>query len=427
MVRKRMAALLQRNPLLNHVATLLSGNIIAQIIQLVLMIFIARLYSVEDRGLFAVYGSVTAVVISIAAFRYDTAIVLPKSDALARVLHSLARRSIMVSAALSSIVCLALTQWFETTYHSTELTRWLWFSGVTVFLAAEVANIQFWLTRMSRFKDMALNRVIQTFTVAGSQLLLALIFGPSLSMLLIATLVGQLVTLITLGFRVKELWRPAPKPSFQIRRAAREYWRMPAFNGPNVLVDSVRNAGISLLIGGYAVASLGQFNLAWASMQMPVALLAGSISQVFYKKLSTVKPGEMTPLIRFTATRGLLLAVVPFVLIFFMAPWLFTLVFGAKWAEAGIFAQSLVPWLMMTVVTSPISTVFVVTNTQHWMLVFGVAYCVVPLLWLWLSPLELLPSMFVLGGIMAIFLGFMLIMSLFAAARYDRPLDRKNS
>lgn len=422
-----MTALFRRNPLLNHVATLLSGNLIAQAIQLILMIFIARLYSVEDRGLFAVYGSVTAVAISIAAFRYDAAIVLPKSDALARVLHSLARRSIMVSAAITSIVCLALTQWFEATYQSAELTHWLWLSGVTVFLAAEVANTLFWLTRMSRFKDMAVNRVIQTFTVAGSQLLLALIFGPSLSMLLIASLVGQLITLITLGFRVKELWKPAPRPSFQIRHAAREYWRMPAFNGPNILVDAIRNAGINLLIGGYAIASLGQFNLAWTSMQMPVALLAGSISQVFYKKLSTVRPGEMSPLIRFTAIRGLALAVGPFVLIFFLAPWIFTLVFGAKWAEAGIFAQSLVPWLMMTVVTSPISTVFVVTNTQHWMLVFGIVYCVVPLLWLWLSPLPLLPSMFVLGGIMAVFLGGMLVMSLFAAARYDRTQFRKDS
>lgn len=427
MVRKRVSALFQRNPLLRHVVTLLSGNLVAQAIQLVLMIFIARLYSVEDRGLFAVYGSVTAVAISIAALRYDSAIVLPKSDALARVLHSLARRSILVCSALCSIVCLALTQWFEATYHSTELTRWLWFSGVTVFLAAEVANTVFWLTRMTRFKDMALNRVIQTLTVAGSQLLLALIFGPSLSMLLIASLVGQLITLITLGLRVKELWRPAPKPSFQLRHAAREYWRMPVFNGPNVLVDAIRNAGINLLIGGYAVASLGQFNLAWASMQMPVALLAGSIAQVFYKKLSTVRPGEMTPLIRFTATRGLALAVGPFVLIFLLAPWVFTLVFGEKWAEAGVFAQSLVPWLMMTVVTSPISTVFVVTNTQHWMLAFGVVYCVVPLLWLWLSPLPLLPSMFVLGGIMAVFLMGMLVLSLFAAARYDRTQVQKDS
>lgn len=420
LIRKRLAALLQKSPLLKHVLTLLSGNLLSQVIQLGLMVFVTRIYPVDDRGLFAVYGSITTLVISVAAFRYDLAIVLPKSETLARIVHRLARRNIMVSAALCSIVCFALSQWFEQQYHSTALTRWLWFSGFTVFLVAEMTNIQFWLTRVSRFADIAMNRVIQTLTVAGLQLILALVFGPSVSMLLIAALAGQLITLVLLEFRVKELWKPIPRPSYPVRYAAKLYWRMPAFNGPNVLVDGIRNTGISLLIASHAIVALGQFDVAWVSMQMPVALLAGSISQVFLKKLSTVKPGAMVPLVRFTVTRGLAFAIIPFALIYLLSPWMFPFVFGEQYAGAGIFAQALVPWLMMTVVTSPISNVFVVTNTQHWMLVFAVAYCVAPLLWLWKSPLPLTQTIFGLGLIMAAFLAVMLVMSFFAAARFDR-------
>ena len=54
------------------------------------------------------------------------------------------------------------------------------------------------------------------------------------------------------------------------------------------------------------------------------------------------------------------------------------------------------------------------------MLVFAIFYCVVPLAWLWFSPLALLPSIFVLGALMAFLLVVQLVMAWCCAARYDK-------
>ena len=74
----------------------------------------------------------------------------------------------------------------------------------------------------------------------------------------------------------------------------------------------------------------------------------------------------------------------------------------------------------MTVLTSPISNIFVVTENQRRMLIFAVLYCVVPLLWLWFSPLTLLPTVFALGGLMALMLGVMLLLAWKCAVDFDR-------
>ena len=162
------------------------------------------------------------------------------------------------------------------------------------------------------------------------------------------------------------------------------------------------------------------FQLAWAIMQVPIALIAGSVSQVFLKKLAVTEPGKMRTLVRFTLVRAAMVAVVPFAALFVVAPWLFPFLFGAQWDQAGYFAQALTPWLYMTVLTSPISNIFVVTENQKQMLVFAIFYCVVPLAWLWFSPLALLPSIFVLGALMEFLMVVQLVMAWCCAARYDK-------
>lgn len=128
----------------------------------------------------------------------------------------------------------------------------------------------------------------------------------------------------------------------------------------------------------------------------------------------------MLPLVRFTIIRSMLIAIVPFGLIYLVSPWMFILVFGQQWDMAGDFARALTPWLAMQLVTSPISTVFVVTDNQQWMLAFSIVFCAAPLSLLYFSPLALLDTVFWLGLLMAAMLAIMLGMSLLAARGYDR-------
>jgi len=92
---------------LRSILTLVSGTAASQGITLVLQIFIARVYSDVDKGLFGVYGSITGFVITFAALRFDVTIILPDDDRSARVLQRLATRCVLVTSLLTSAVCVA--------------------------------------------------------------------------------------------------------------------------------------------------------------------------------------------------------------------------------------------------------------------------------------------------------------------------------
>ena len=212
---------------------------------------------------------------------------------------------------------------------------------------------------------------------------------------------GQLFAFANLGRQARVLWRRLPENAPSLGWAARRYRRMPLLNGPNALGDALRTNGIALLISGYSVASLGQFQMAWGVLDAPLILINGAVARVFFQKLSTIEPGQMRPLVRVTIRRAVLIGILPFALIYALSPWFFPLLFGAQWAESGSFARALTPWLFMMLITSPISNLFIVTEHQDWMLGFNVFYTALPLAWLYWSPLDLLATCYVLGAMMA--------------------------
>lgn len=417
----RWRGLVQRSPVLRSILTLVSGTAVSQVITFVLQIFIARVYSDVDKGLFGVYGSITGFVITFAALRFDVTIIMPDDSDSARVLQRLATRCVLVMSLLTSAACVAGARVLRDHYHhSGVLMWWLMGAGVTVFLVSQITNLQYWLTRQGRFGDIAKNRVLQSTSVPCFQLAAGLVLHGGLPAIIIGTAIGQLVALLGLHLRTPELRAPLDAGAPTMRSMAYRYRKMPLLNGPNALVDSVRNNGINLLIGAASVAALGQFQLAWNTLQVPVALIAGSVSLVFLKRLSDATPGTMLPLVRTVLWRTGLAAVAPFALLYLLAPWLFPLVFGATWHDAGYYARALTPWLFMSVMTSPISNIFIVTERQSRLLAFAVAYCVAPLTWLWISRLDMMLTAIVLGWLMAGMLAVQLVMALAVARDYDR-------
>ena len=415
-IRGRMQKLVKRYPTLRHVMVLLTGTAISQVVVMAVSTITARLFTPEAFGQFAVFGSLTAIATTIASMRLDMTIMLPEDDDEARRIARVATYSNLAVAGLFTLAALLVIA----QYGDPELASWLVMGGFTVFFVAQATMMQFWFNRKTDYRTISLNRVQQSIGSAGGQLGFGLLGLRTLPGLIFGTLIGQAFAFVNLRLRAKSLFRPLPEGTTSGMELVRRYKKMPLLNMPTALVDSLRTNGITLLIGTVALGAVGQFNLAWRILQVPIGLINSAISQVFFQKLARVRPGEMLPLVRATILRSLLITLVPFGLIYLVAPWMFTLVFGPQWDMAGEFARALTPWLAMQLVTSPISTVFVVTDNQQWMLGFSIVFCAAPLSLLYFSPLPLLETVFWLGLLMAGMLVLMLLMSLLAARGYDR-------
>ncbi|WP_235931563.1 MULTISPECIES: lipopolysaccharide biosynthesis protein [Actinomyces] len=396
----------------------MTGTAVAQAVSLLMTLVLARIYTPEDLGMLATYTSVAGVAVAVAALRYDMAVMLPRRDSEALALTRLAMCCVLLASVLVTVLSIPLrgvvARWW-----GQEVADWMPLVGLTTFLMSGIEVLKYWFNRHSRYRVIAVNQAEQQIGLTGGQLVLGLAGLGGLPGLVLGHTLGQLFAFLNLGRQAPELARRLPPDAPSLRRVARTHRRMPLLNAPNALVDAVRLSGIQLLIAGYSTAALGQFQMAWRVLDAPLILINGAVSRVFFQRLSVVEPGQMRPLVHALVRRALMVGVAPFAAVYLASPWLFPLLFGDQWHDAGDFARALTPWLFMLLITSPVSNLFVVTGNQGWMLAFAVLYAAAPLAWLALSPLELLATTYVLGALMGLLLVLMTLMAYEAARRFD--------
>ncbi|WP_425860668.1 lipopolysaccharide biosynthesis protein [Arthrobacter sp. TWP1-1] len=416
----------RRSEFLRHILTLLSGTAAAQLLMLALTPVLSRLYSPEAYGLFSLYASLVATVTVVAALRYDMAIMLPKHDADAKVLKRGVTRLIVVVSIVATLVCGIASPLIAEAMGKPELAPWLWLVGLSIFTLAEISALTYWLNRRSDYKAIGINRVLQSGGTALAQLALALGKFGGVGGLIGGTLVGQGAALLTLRHKGRDVRSGLDESKESIGSLFSRYRKMPLLNGPNALVDALRTNGINLIIGiVYSGSMLGQFYMAWKLLEVPLGLINGALAQVFFQRLAVMERGSMFAFAKSSVFRSAILGVVPFALIYLLSPWAFPVVLGEQWTDAGLIARALVPWLFMSLITSPISTIFVVTETQHLMLAHALVYTAVPLSLLYFLKGDIVTNLTIVSLAMAAILVVFTAMALWVGHRFDHQPEPK--
>lgn len=267
---------------------------------------------------------------------------------------------------------------------------------------------------------MSSNRMLQSVASTGTQLT-AGAFGLGATGLLLSAFIGQFVAAGDLFRRVRKQVFGQPRSRF--RTVMAEHKKMPLVSTPTAALDSVRLNGTQLMINAFfSAAALGQFGQAWRMLQTPMGLINSSVSQVFFERLARTPRGQMLPLVIAGIRRSALIGIVPFALIWLFSPTLFPLVFGERWAPAGLIGAALVPWLYVNFITSPISFLFIVVQRQGVLLWFSLPFTAAPLWLIWTFHTDILSTITYLSWVMTGLLLVFLLLALWVARSYDHGL-----
>lgn len=426
--RQRVRALIARSPTAINVGTLLSGTVLSQVVLLITSGIVSRLYSPAEIGSFQAFMTIPQTIAVVAGLRYDMAVVLPERDADAR---RLVRLVLAVSTGVSvatSLICWAGAPAIAGWLHHPELESWLVWAGPLVLVTAIVNTCGYWFTRLTRYRAISTNRVQQSATMELGRIAAGATSHGGVGGQMFGQVLGQTAAAATMLWRGRDALTGSVEGAARTMELMRRYRRMPLFNGPNVLVDAIRTSGILLLVGWYFSSDLqGQFSTAWRLMQAPVVLVTGAVSQVFFQRFATTPRGTMRALVDRSVRMSFLVGLVPFAILVVIAPWLFPWYLGAAdWAESGRLAQALVPWLYLNLATSPISTVFVATDRQGWMLGFACVYAGAPLALISVlggAGVGLIPTIWAVSLLMAALLGGLILLTRRVAAQWDRGAD----
>ena len=341
---------------------MVSATTIAQAIPIVVAPLLTRIYSPEEFGLFAIYIAITTIIGVFATGRYALAIMLPKEDASAANLMWLSIIIALTVALITLIVVHFGANVLGSMAGLDELGEVIYLIPVSVFLLGLFQALNFWNNRRKEFRRLAFFRVTQGVSIGALQLLIGFLFYSS-SGLIVGFVIGQALAMVAL-FAI--VWSRDRVVSVNINSqamfsSALVYKKFPLFSTWGALFDSLAiQMPIFVLTRFFSTAVSGMFSLTFRILNLPISLIAGSLSQVLFQKIVEIREKNPTYLNAYILRIFfyLLVATLPFTaVVFFWGEELFSLVFGSQWDLAGRIAEWMVFAVAIRLCVSPLSTV----------------------------------------------------------------------
>lgn len=365
---------------LKYFTVIFSGGLLAQIIYFATIPLLSRLYSVEDFAQLSIFASLLVILNSISCLRYDVAITLAekKSD-----VFKLCLISFIISTVFSIVLLIILLIGAVFEFWS---FFWL-LLGFSVWFSS-VFNIYLnYCLRWKKYKKISSIKVAQVALMSTFQILIAYVY-PRIGA--IGLILGQMINYLVGGiFQLKKvlMLRKIKKINIESLREVGvrylNYFKFSTFDSIFNLVGL--HLPIILLTLFYDKLAMGLFYMGMRLIQTPLSLIMSSIGQLYYSNIQeNTNSGVFFYTLKFVFVL-ILIAVFGSCGYLLIAGNLIDLILGDSWKDLPEMTFWLLPWFIMQLIASPISSVMYVINSHQKMMyltLFGFIIRVVPLFFL---------------------------------------------
>lgn len=388
---------------IRNIGVLVGGTAFSQLLAILALPFLTRLYTPEDFGVLAVYTSILSIISVIACLRFEIAIPLPKKEKDAVALLFLAVISVII---VTSLTILGVSLFSDLILQATDnkLAGFLWLIPIGVFFAGIYSALQYWATRKKAFPLIAKTRMTQAISGNGTQLALGFFnFGA------IGLLLGQL---LNVGAGILGLLKYLLKnhlnllQNIKLRRlkaVSKRYDRFPKYSTWEAFANTGAIQIPIILIAYYAIdAEAGFIMLAMRLLSAPMGLIGGAVSQVYLAEgANHYHNGTLKQFTYQTIGNLAKVGIFPLLFAAITAPVLIPFIFGEEWGRTGILISWMTPWFFMQFITSPVSMALHITGNQKMALIlqiFGLILRTSTLLLAIYTQKNLAVEVFILSG-----------------------------
>ena len=426
---KRLAATywkkLKNNVFYRNIAVVAGGNVTARLIGIISAPIITRLYLPADYGIYSIFVSIFGIVGSLATLRYSVTIPIAESEKLS---DNILKLCFFITSSLSLllVVCVALFgDFFAVKYNTNRIIPYLWFIPIVFFCTGIYEALNNWALREKRFNLITRTKIRQSTSSATVKIGLGALGVSPLGLF-----IGQIANSAAgIGSLFSKLTRV--KPSFfkhfswhEIKFAAKRYKKFPLVQSWSQLLLALGAQLPVLLLGSfYGAKAAGIFGLAYGMINLPMDLIGQSVAQVYYAEIS--KYGKNNPQKIYNLSVSIIkkmfwIGLIPVGIIVAFGPWIFKLVFGSEWLDAGVYARFLSISILTQFISSPIANIFNVYEKQSLQLTLNIIRVVLVFFVFYASNIlefSALNSIGIYSILMAIYYAFLMILVLKVAKK----------
>ncbi|WP_298682325.1 oligosaccharide flippase family protein [uncultured Thiothrix sp.] len=354
----------------NRVHALFMGSsALVMLFPLISAPIVARLYTPEDFGIYAVFFALATILSAISSLELRN-VALLESQRVDGAHGALLAISIVTLFSLSLfVVILLFPKAWLTLILGAYIVPYLIWLPISIFFMGTSQVLYTWAIREKEYKLLARNKLVLGLVTMLLQIGIGLM-KPGPIGFITANLLGLLLSSFLLMFLFVQALRIL-KPSFGIRSAItqfRKHYRLTVWTMPGALLNSLSQFLPDLLINRFFGATLlGQYSLAVRMINLPFSFMATSIQDFFRQQASEEfnNCGHCrTSFWRFFAltSTGAVLFILPIIL---LVPYVFPVIFGSQWTEAGTLVQAVVLLTIVRFISSPLSYVWIIQGRQR--------------------------------------------------------------
>ena len=348
--------------LITNTLTLAGGTYIAQIITLISLPLLSRLFIPKLFGEFAIYMAILLLLSSISTLRYEFAIVQTKNkEESINVVIICLILNVLITFLTFVIIFFFL---FEFKIFK-NIGLYIYLIPVNLLFLGSLNILKNWFLNNNQYKSISKLSIVQNILVFTFQISLGLI-GLNKGLIL-GYFIGNTLIFFYVFYNFVQLFKEIENLSIgRLKITAKKYANLPKFSTFGVFADNFSiQAPIFILSSSFSSTFIGSFNMVMRALHFPLSAISNSINNVLFKQVASLT-NDKSRLVRSLIIKTsfvLLLVMLPFIFIFwFFGPDLFLIVLGREWVFAGELSRILVFVIAIRFIVSSCNSIMLINQ-----------------------------------------------------------------
>lgn len=387
---------------------LATGRVVSITVAIASAPILARLYSPENFGLIALLTAAVALLRPLSHLAYVQAIPQARDVNEKRTLTTLVLLITVTMTVLLMLLLPLVSPWIAEKLGAKEFSRFSWLIPVLFFLAGVSAVVGMLLSTEKRFGDVAKRNALSTVATRITQILAgATSYTFSATGLILGALAGAFVQSFSYARAALKSIKGASDVDSSWKSIASVVSNrkdFPKFHFWSIFLNGATMSMPMLMLGWFFTpAIVGLYAVVTRLLMMPISVFSQTSGTVLFIEASerNLADGDVAKPVMEILKANLALTSMPFCAVMLLGPFIFEWFLGEQWREAGVYGQILAPWLALSALGGPLTSMFIVKQKMARGLNFNIALLIVRFSALLLGGLFFGPRvtlMFFVGG-----------------------------
>ncbi|WP_157822267.1 lipopolysaccharide biosynthesis protein [Shewanella sp. Actino-trap-3] len=363
-----------RSSFSRNIGKLMGSGIFVGILGALCLPIISRIYAPEDLGSLQLLISMILVLSSLSTFRLEEALILPTRMYRTEILYILSILALIVSTVFFGFVFYIFSDYIFTFFNLPMYSNYVLVVPFGCFVVGLSQITQMRFVASGSYSQLSINKISQSLTNNIGSIGLGYNVA-SLTSLIVSYLMSFLLV-VMIYFLTNKSRKISAKcySKKMLFRYLVKYKKYPTINLAGSFLNNLSyHMPVFVLSKSFGHEAVGFYMMANKLLDMPMALVASSISQVYMKYAADAfnKGGGELMLLYKSTLKKLLIISVPYLFVFLGLYFIgVELVLGRNWHGVNVIIILLLCSKVAQLVTSPISTTLNVVDKQEYGLFF---------------------------------------------------------